>query len=539
VTISGNIVDIAKGRIYSGTIHIQGGRIERIVPDDKQYSTYLMPGFIDAHVHIESSMLVPSQFARLAVVHGTVATVSDPHEIGNVLGVEGVEYMIEEGKTVPFKFNFGAPSCVPATSFETAGATIDAGQVGELMARAEIKYLSEVMNFPGVIAGDADLVAKIDHAKRHDKRIDGHAPGLRGAGCQKYFANGISTDHECFTLDEAEEKLRYGAHILIREGSAAKNWDALFPLIDRRPARCMFCTDDKHPNELERGHINEIAARSVARGANVINLLQCACINPVLHYGLEVGLLRVGDWADLIEVEDLTQFKVRRTFIDGNVVAENGRPLIATKRAAIVNRFSARAKSPGDFAIEPKGDRVNVIGAIDGQLVTHRIQASAGIEGNNAVSNVAQDILKIAVVNRYKDARPAVGFIRGFGLQRGAIASSVAHDSHNIVAVGVNDRDISRAVNLVIEKRGGLSAVDGESELVLPLPVAGIMTNADGFETARQYAAIDAMAKRMGSTLGAPFMTLSFMALLVIPSLKMSDLGLFDGDQFQFRDVFG
>jgi adenine deaminase len=536
--ISGNIVDLTGKRIYPGVIHIANGMIERIVPDDKTYSTFLMPGFVDAHVHIESSMLVPSQFARLASVHGTVATVSDPHEIGNVLGVAGVEYMIEEAATSPLKFNFGAPSCVPATTFETAGATIDAEQVGALMARPDIKYLSEVMNFPGVIAGDADLSAKIAHAKKHIKRIDGHAPGLRGPGCEKYFAAGVSTDHECYTIEEAEEKLRYGVQILIREGSAAKNWEALFPLIDRYPDRCMFCTDDKHPNELERGHINEIARRSVARGAYVMNVLRCACINPVKHYNLNVGLLAPGDPADFIEVADLKNFTVLKTFINGQLVAENGKSLLATQPAKVVNRFDTQPKSAADFAVKRTGDRVNVIGAIDGQLVTHLIHASPGVDGDNAVSNPAQDILKIAVVNRYKNAPPAVGFIRGFGLTRGAIASSVAHDSHNIVAVGVSDSDICRAVNLVIAQRGGLSAVNGAQEMILPLPVAGIMSNADGYDIARQYADIDRFAKQMGSTLAAPFMTLSFMALLVIPSLKMSDLGLFDGDKFQFRALF-
>jgi adenine deaminase len=529
--VSGNVVDIPGRRVFGARVRVAGGRIAAIEETGGTYPTHLMPGFVDAHVHVESSMLVPSEFARLAVVHGTVATVSDPHEIGNVLGVPGVEYMIDVGGAVPFKFNFGAPACVPATAFETAGARIGPADVEALLLRPDVKYLSEVMNFPGVIAGDPDVLAKIAAAKRLGKRVDGHAPGLRGEACRAYLAAGIETDHECFTEEEAEEKLSLGCRILIREGSAARNFDALYRLIDRYPDRCMFATDDLHPDTLEHGHIDRLAARAVGLGVDPFNVMRVACVNAVEHYGLGVGQLRIGDPADFVEVADLRAFRVRRTWINGRLVADGGNTLLAPARAPLLNRFEATAKRVGDFAGPGGRSHVNVIVAEDGQLITKRLRVERARVG------VAHDVLKIAVVNRYKDAAPAVGYIKGFGLNRGAIASSVAHDSHNVVAVGVTDEELCRAVNAVIETRGGLAVVDGMRTETLPLPVAGIMTNEDGYSVARRYAELGAMARGMGTPLRAPFMTLSFMALLVIPSLKMSDLGLFDGDSFRLVDV--
>ncbi len=540
-TYSGNIVDLHQRRIFGGTLEVEGNRIRRILPDGepRDHAAYLMPGFVDAHVHVESSLLVPSEFARLATRHGTVATVSDPHEIANVLGVAGVEYMIANGDTVPFKFFFGAPSCVPATTFETAGAQVTADEVAELLRRREIKYLSEMMNFPGVIHEDPAVKAKIKAAHRAGKPVDGHAPGLRGISLQKYAAAGISTDHECFTREEAEEKLALGMHVLIRDGSAARNFEALFPLLGTHPARCMFCTDDMHPNELLRGHINTLVRRAVEeKGIDVFDALQCACVNPVRHYGLEVGLLREGDPADFIEVDDLRRFNVLRTVIDGAVVAAHGDSLLNPPPAALVNRFAATPKRPEDFAITRRGPIARVIEVIEGQIVTGRRQTP--VARWDAEADVAEDILKIAVVNRYQDAPPAVGYIRAFGLRSGAIASSVAHDSHNIIAVGVSNDEICRAVNRIIAHRGGLSVVCRRQNIdaLLPLPVAGIMSNEDGFRVARQYEEIDLLAKRLGTPLTAPFMTLSFMGLLVIPTLKMSDKGLFDGESFGFVDLF-
>ena len=538
-TITGQLVDIKQKRIYAAEIAVEAGKIKSIQPvnvSTSQPVNYILPGFIDAHVHIESSMLVPSEFARLAVTHGTVATISDPHEIANVCGKEGVEYMITNGKTVPFKFYFGAPSCVPATTFETAGATLNANDVRELLARDEIKYLSEMMNFPGVLHKDPEVMQKIAAAKQYFKPIDGHAPGLRGEAAKQYIEAGMSTDHECFTAEEALDKLQHGMKILIREGSAAKNFEALVDLIQDHPDMMMFCSDDKHPDSLVEGHIDQLCARAVAKGIDVFHVLQAACINPVEHYKLDVGLLQEGDPADFIVVNDLQSFKVQQTYINGERVAESGKTLIARREITdvkTVNQFNCSPKQVNDFAIAYSGNKdLPVIEALDGQLITNKLSLSPKKENGQLVSDVEQDVLKMVVVNRYKNAPIAKAFIKNFGLKAGAIASSVAHDSHNIVAVGVDDESLCAAVNLVIEQEGGVSCVGNGKQNILPLPVAGLMTTADGYEVAKQYAAIDAAAKGLGSTLSSPFMTLSFMALLVIPHLKLSDLGLFDGDNF-------
>ncbi len=492
-----------------------------------------MPGFIDAHVHVESSMLIPSEFARLAVTHGTVATISDPHEIANVLGSVGVEYMITNGNKVPFHFFFGAPSCIPATAFETAGASMDAEEVGRLLERREVLYLSEMMDFPGVLNGDAEVLKKIAHARRLGKPVDGHAPGLRGEVAQRYIAAGISTDHECFTAEEALDKLAHGMHIQIREGSAAKNFEALIGLLHDHTGRMMFCSDDKHPDGLVEGHINDLCARAVAHGIDPFKVLHTACLAPVDHYKLPIGQLRVGDPADLILVEDLSRFRVKRTWIKGQIVAEEGRSLIASVPSERPNSFSCTKKDPKDFHVPATTEDLLVIEALDGQLITHKRWMPPTVAYDTCVADTAKDLLKIAVVNRYADAPPAVGWITNFGLQRGAIAGSVAHDSHNIVAVGTNDDDLCAAINLVIHERGGISLANGAHLRILPLPVAGIMTDADAYTVADAYATMDREAKMLGSRLSAPYMTLSFMALLVIPHVKMSDKGLFDGDAFR------
>lgn len=554
-TISGNLVDIFRNKVYTAEIKIADGKIVSINPiADSPLTTHdlILPGFIDSHVHIESSMLIPSEFARLAVVHGTVATVSDPHEIANVCGMEGVEFMIENGKTVPFKFNFGAPSCVPATIFETAGATLDSSDVERLLKRDDIKYLSEMMNFPGVLNEDEEVIKKITAAHRLLKPVDGHAPGLRGEQAKQYIAAGITTDHECFTKEEALDKLQNGMKIIIREGSAAKNFEALIDLLNDYPNQMMFCSDDKHPDSLVLGHINQLCARAVAKGVDLFKVLKAACINPVLHYKLDVGLLREGDPADFIVVNDLKKFEVAKTFINGELVAENGKTKIESRKSKVINNFSSSKKQIEEFELKgissyaktmsnwfvengANNIRIPVIEALDGQLITNKIEAVLVYDEEILKPNVKEDILKMVVVNRYKDAPVAKAFIKNFGLKRGAIASSVAHDSHNIVAIGVDDENICKAVNLVIQYRGGISAVDNEKEKVLALPVAGLMSNEDGYKVAETYTAIDKIVKeKLGSGLSAPFMTLSFMALLVIPHLKLSDKGLFDGDNFRF-----
>ena len=542
-TIEGNLVDVLQQKIYPAQITIENERIASIEPlnlPTNQPLNFILPGFIDAHVHIESSMLIPSEFARLAVVHGTVATVSDPHEIANVCGMQGIDYMIENGKTVPFKFNFGAPSCVPATSFETAGAVIDAKEIEELMRRDEILYLSEMMNFPGVLNGDVEVMEKIEAARKYNKPVDGHAPGLRDEAAKKYIDAGMSTDHECFTKEEALDKLKYGMKILIREGSAAKNFEALVDLLNDYPDMMMFCSDDKHPDSLVEGHINQLCARAIEKGIDVFKVLEAACINPVNHYKLKVGLLRQNDFADFIVVKDLEKFEVLQTFINGELVAENGKTLIVraeTTDVKPVNHFNCSKKRVEDFAVPPSVinhlSSLPIIEALDGQLITNKISISPKVVNSEIVSDTGNDILKMVVVNRYKDAPIAKAFIKNFGLKKGAIASSVAHDSHNIVAVGVDDESLCKAVNLIIASKGGISCVSDTSEMLLPLPVAGLMSAEDGYVVAEKYSAIDKAAKESGATLSAPFMTLSFMALLVIPHLKLSDKGLFDGDKFQ------
>lgn len=536
-SVRGNVVDVFRKNIFPGVVYVQDGKIERIEPDDTATSYYLLPGFVDAHVHVESSMLTPGQFARLAVVHGTVATVSDPHEIGNVLGVTGVQYMLENGKQTPFKFYFGAPSCVPATSFETAGTQISARNIEQLFQNPEIKYLSEMMNWPGVLNRDPEVMEKIALAQRYNRPVDGHAPGLRGEQAQLYASAGISTDHECFTLEEAEDKLRVGMKILIREGSAAKNFDALIDLLPLYPDKMMFCSDDKHPDSLVAGHINQLVQRAVARGVGVFDVLQAACVNPVLHYNLKVGLLRPGDPADFVVADNLTDFNVRQTYINGALVAENGQTRIPSLPSESINYFQAFPKSSGQFAIAATGNKLRVIEALDGQLITNQLIVEPKVENGLVIADTTRDILKIVVVNRYAEAPPAVAFVQHFGLKTGAIASSVAHDSHNIIAVGATDEAICRAVNLVIESKGGIAAVRDHEEKLLPLPVAGLMSGEDGYAVARQYEQLDRLTKEMGSKLAAPFMTLSFMALLVIPSLKLSDKGLFDGEAFTFVPV--
>lgn len=535
--IQGQIVDIPNRRIYSGEITVENGKIVSIIEKEHNVKSYILPGFVDSHIHIESSMLVPSEFAKLAVLHGTVGTISDPHEIANVLGKDGVHYMIENGKKVPLKFHFGAPSCVPATFFETAGAVINSDQIKELMASPDIYYLSEMMNYPGVLFDDEEVMKKISWAKHYNKPVDGHAPGLRGEPIRKYIAAGISTDHECFTYDEGAEKLSLGMKVLIREGSAAKNFEALIDLLPDNFENMMFCSDDKHPDDLIVGHINLLCARAVAKGFDLFKILQMACINPVKHYNMNIGLLQKNDAADFIVVEDLTNFKLLQTFIDGELVAEHGKSFVKHIDFEKPNNFNISKKETKDFEISGSAEKIRVIEALEGQLITNEIHHKPKIENGKIISDTENDILKMAVVNRYQDVKPAVAFIKNFGLKSGAIASSVAHDCHNIVVVGTSDDEICKAVNILIENKGGVCAVNGSESKSLALPVAGIMSDKDGWETGKLYQEIDAMAKGLGSNLKAPFMTLSFMALLVIPDLKLSDKGLFSGNSFSFVDL--
>lgn len=542
-SISGRLVDIIQKEIRPSEIIFEDGKIVAIIEKDATEvpEIYILPGFIDAHIHVESSMLSPYEFARIACVHGTIATISDPHEIANVCGIEGVQYMINNSKNAPVKIFFGAPSCVPATGFETAGAVLDAKDVAQLMQDQDIWYLSEVMNYPGVLNEDAELMAKIQSAKDIGKPVDGHAPGLRGDIARKYASYGITTDHECFTLEEALDKVN-DMYILIREGSAARNYEALATLLKSHPQKVMFCSDDKHPDELVVGHINLVVKRAIAEGYDIFDVLRAACLHPVQHYKIPVGLLGKGDSADFITVNNLEDFEVLSTYSNGKKVAENGKCLVDFKAPETINQFKAGKRSVSDFGYKavPETQKIRVIEVADGQLVTQCIEADATIENGYLVSNIKTDILKIAVVNRYTENAPvAVGFIKNFGLKSGAIASTVAHDSHNIIATGVNDEEICKAVNLLVESKGGVAVCDSTSDFsdVMPLPIAGLMSADSAHAAAEQYSAIDQKAKELGCTLKAPFMSLSFMALLVIPSLKLSDKGLFDGGKFEFVPI--
>lgn len=537
-SISGNIIDIINEEIFSGTISVINGKIAEIHKEESMiYDNYILPGFIDAHVHIESSMLTPSEFARIAVTHGTIATVSDPHEIANVLGKSGIQFMIDNGHQTMFKFYFGAPSCVPATTFETAGATISPSDIKKLFENNEIKYLSEMMNFPGVLFEFPDVMEKIQIALDNNRPIDGHAPGLKGKDAERYIKAGISTDHECFSLDEAIEKINYGMKILIREGSAAKNFDELHSLIDTNKEMIMFCSDDKHPDDLVKGHINLLVKRALKYGHSLFDILKIAIKNPIEHYNLDVGMLQLGDDADFIVVDNLNDFNILKTFINSELVAENGKTILKSVVNNAPNNFNIHNKIIDDFRVFAENNQIRVIEAVEGQLVTNEIIASAKIENGNLVSDIHNDILKIAVINRYRNEKPAIGFVKNFGLKRGAIASSIAHDSHNIIAVATDDENLTKAFNAIIDNKGGIVVVNGKNTNILPLPVAGLMTYEDAYKVADKYSELNNMVKELGSKMNSPFMTLSFMALLVIPKIKLSDKGLFNGEKFELINL--
>ncbi len=534
-----NHVDLVMRRTHFVQIDWHAGTITaiRILGEEQPGEPYLIPGFIDAHVHIESSMLPPSEFARLATRHGTIATVSDPHEIANVLGLEGVDYMLESAAQVPFHFFFGAPSCVPATPFETAGATLGLSEIEQLLDNPEIRYLSEMMNFPAVLNRDPKVMAKLALAKDRGLPIDGHAPGLIDEAASIYAAAGISTDHECFTLEEAQAKLTAGMKILIREGSAARNFNALHPLISSHTDSVMLCSDDKHPDDLALGHLNQLAALAVKRGHRVFDVLQCLCINPIDHYRLPLGRLQEGDPMDAALIADLQNFTVEATWLKGEKVAASGESLISSTTSKVINRFQAQPLHPDQLKISDPGEKMRVIEALDGELITHESLEEPVLNGDMAEPDPNRDLLLLCVYNRYQAAEPALGFIRGFGLRSGAIASSVAHDSHNIVAVGADRTALTQAINGIIESHGGIAVANSQGLHILPLPIAGLMSDADGDQVAQRYAQLDQLTKDLGSPLRAPFMTLSFMALLVIPELKLSDRGLFDGRSFQFSSL--
>lgn len=536
--IKGNIVDVVGRRIFPGEVIIENGRIKAVNESAVKSQHYIMPGFTDAHIHIESSMLVPSEFARMAVVHGTICTVSDPHEIANVLGIKGVEFMVENGHSVPFHFVFGAPSCVPATPFETSGALLDVKAIENLFDRLDLKYMSEMMNFPGVINGQPEVMAKIEAARKRNLPIDGHAPNLSQHALKAYVSAGISSDHECASLREALEKASLGMHILIREGSAAHNFDELLPLLRIHPEKVMFCSDDLHPDHLAEGHINLLVAKALKAGYDLFDVLRACTLNPVTHYKTHVGLLQPGDSADFIITQELQDFKIVQTWVGGKLVAENGRSLIEPIEVAAPNIFKAHKIKPEELLLISKGGRMRVIEIHDGQLYTGSKDVEAPPAGSPFIPDTSRDLLLLAVVNRYYPNKPTLCPVTGSRMQSGALASSVAHDSHNIIAIGTSPEEIARAINLVIENRGGLALVVEEYQAILPLPVAGLMTTSDGFQTAQVYRDINQQAQKLAPGLSAPFMTLSFLALPVIPELKLTDKGLFYVNDFQYIDIF-
>jgi adenine deaminase len=536
--ISGNIVDLFNKKVFSGYLTIKGGKIEKIVKDTVTSNRYILPGFIDAHIHIESSMLPPFEFARLAAQHGIVAAVADPHEIGNVMGLKGVEFMYENSLDAAIKIYFGAPSCVPATDFETSGGKIDETDIKYLFEKHSFKFLSEVMNVPAVINRDISMMKKIDIAKSLNKKIDGHAPGLSGGDLKLYANSGITTDHECETYIEAKEKIDCGMKILIREGSAAKNFENLYPLLTDYSDSCMFCSDDLHPDDLIKGGVNLLAKKALQKGFDIFTVLKVASVNPVLHYGLDVGLLRTGDSADFIVVDDLEHLNILETYVNGKKVYEKGEILKPEKTFEKINNFQTQEITECEIKCRgEEGDIINVIGVKDGSLVTDRLSETPLLKEGYIVPDTKRDILKIVVYNRYFKSSPGIGFIKNFNLKDGALASSVAHDSHNIVAVGTDDSLICEAINLIVKHKGGLSAVSSKESFILPLPIAGLMSEEGGFIVAEKYRKLNSMARGMGCTLSAPFMTLSFMALPVIPELKITDKGLFDYETFKFIEV--
>ena len=535
--VSGQLIDIYKRQIIPAEITVIEERISRIDKVASAPDRYILPGLTDAHIHIESSMVTPGSFAMTAVSRGTTAVVSDPHEIANVLGIPGIKYMMNDAAQVPLKFFFGAPSCVPATSFESSGATIDSDGVKQMLNLPEIKYLAEMMNFPGVIYNDEEVMKKIEIARKLHKPVDGHAPGLRGDQLKKYVSAGITTDHECTTLEEAREKIALGMKILIREGSAAKNLDDLKDLFNTDPEKIMLCSDDLHPEMLVKQHIDKLVAKLISEGFDMFNVIRSCTLNPALHYGLNIGLLQPGQPADFIVVGDFRKMNVLETWINGKKVFGKNKILFDYEKGAPVNNFHCTEIKEEAIEISAEGAQLRVIEAFDGNLITKEKIIRVN-RGELIKTDVKSDLLKIVVKDRYKDNRPAVGFIKGFGLKSGAFASSVAHDSHNIICVGTNDTDIVCAINEVVRMKGGLAVTNGKNNLSLQLPVAGIMSDEPVEKVASAYEKLSDTVKSYGSPLSAPFMTLSFMALLVIPELKLSDNGLFDGREFKHVPLF-
>lgn len=538
-SIKGNLVDPIGRAIKGVVMDVENGVICKISETPSIGSPYILPGFIDSHIHIESSMLIPSRFAEMAVVHGTIAVVTDPHEVANVAGVEGIRFMQSNARKVPLKFFFGVPSCVPASPLEKSGATLDSEIVSKLIAEKNFYFLAEMMNFPGVVNNDPDVMAKLRATKKTGKPVDGHVPGLSGELLKKYIQSGISTDHECSTLEEAVEKIKLGMKILIREGSAAKNFESLVPLLKDYPKEIMFCTDDCHPDYLENGHINKIVARAIAKGYDLYDTLYAACISPIEHYNLPLGKLRVGDKADFILVNNLKDFNVLETHVNGVKVFANDKVLFNQPNERFQPFTFRTMHQKGNLKVISSALTLNVIEAIDGELLTNRLIIDSPVKKGEVINaDTEKDLLKIVLLDRYNDTPPKVAFIKGFGLKHGALAASVAHDSHHIISVGCDDESIDNALQWVVENRGGLCYFNRDNGDGIDLPFFGLMSNEEGRQVSQKYKKLNAKIHQAGCILKSPFMTASFMALTVIPNIKINHNGLFDSLNFKSIPLF-
>ncbi len=534
--VEGNIVDIYNREIFQGSVVVEGGRIVAINRHSTNAKGFIMPGFIDAHLHIESSMLTPQMLSDIAISCGTVALVADPHEIANVLGVEGVEYMLRSAEKVQLKCFFTIPSSVPATTFDVAGGVISPSDVETFAKSGRFVGLSEMMNVPGVLYSDKEVMAKIEIAKRYGLPIDGHAPGLSGEDLKKYIESGITSDHECSSIYEAREKISHGMKVYIREGSAAKNYEALKPLIESSTDMVMFCTDDSHPDDLiNLGHIDKIVRRAIADGFSLYDVLRIASINPIDHYKLDVGGLRVGDSADFIVVSDLTNFTLQQSFIAGEKCfdKESAATYQTTASCEAINNFNHDIISKSELSKRVDG-KITIIGVINNELITQEREYIPKCPIENLESDTTQDVLKIVYINRYTNGKPQVAYCTGFGFKRGAIASSIGHDSHNIVAVGVTDAELTLAINSLIKSQGGISVSEGDSCHIIPLQIGGIMSQLSCWEVATELESLHAKLIKMGSTLDAPFMSLSFLSLVVIPEVKIGEKGIFSYSKFNW-----
>lgn len=550
VLAGARIVNVFSGEIEQGDIAVKDGIVIGIGPYEalkriELDSRYVIPGFIDSHVHIESSMTSVTEFARAVVARGTTTIVADPHEIANVLGTDGITYMLASARNQPMDIYFSLSSCVPATDMETAGARLPAEVLSPLIDHERIVALAEMMNFPGVLAADADVLKKLDIARRAHKRVDGHAPGLSGMPLNAYVAAGIASDHECTTVEEAREKLAAGMHIMVRESTGAKNLETLLPLITpQNSRRMMWSTDDRHPHDLmEEGHIDYIVRRAVAAGLDPITAIQMATINPAEYFGLhDAGAVAPGRKAHLAVLSDLETLNMEMVFSHGSLVATDGsiRADLARPPAVTVPPSMKIDLKDVSFEIPAGGNRIRVIDIVPDQIVTGQVFMEPAISNNLAVSDPKRDLLKIAVVERHTGTgKVGIGFVRGVGLKNGALASSVAHDSHNIIVVGTTDSDMLTACRAVVDTGGGLAvACDGQLAADLSLPIAGLMSDQPVESVRRSLDRLITAARDLGTSLEDPFMTLSFLALPVIPSLKITDRGLVDVDQFDFVPLF-